>query len=462
LEDFDDKEKKALDGDDLRMIRVLLATNEGKVRVGKCTGQSFPVDMGTPIGDCLSPLLFIFYLSRAILEVKEKWVEKTGVQDWTVRSYADDVDIFRRDDWSQDEQDQLKTLLHNTLEKWGMQLNEDKEESYYMSNKREEYLHIKKLGVMLDRNRHVSHTIQRAQQAFQRYWPIWYRKNRIKTSVQMLFYRAFVLPHFMNGMYAHVLNSSDMQQLEVVHRRHLRRITRTHYPYFISNVHLYQRAGAKRLEHYFMKQRWKLFGSILRDQFCTGYAEMESFFLKKIKFGIRRPQSLPGLLNKELNVMGAGFNLHSKQDLTRLQEMSLDRCAWKLLSDEVVKRNMKLRLDSEWTAYRRGHSKRLEKKREDKRMRVQLQKEKDEQLRAEEADRIRRTTKLGSRTQTRLLFRNSRRVMAGDLLQQEIRVRQELDALNEKTVVMFETEREMSKITKSGRIVRKPKFADEW
>jgi hypothetical protein len=52
--------------------------------------------------------------------------------------------------------------------------------------------------------------------------------------------------------------------------------------------------------------------------------------------------------------------------------------------------------------------------------------------------------------------------MAGDLLDQEIRVRHELDALNEKTVLMFETEREMSKITMSGRIVRKPKFADEW
>ena len=156
-----------------------------------------------------------------------------------------------------------------------MQLNEDKEEFHYMSNKREEYLHIKKLGVMLDRNRHVS-------QAFQRYWPIWYRKNRIKTSVQMLFYRAFVLPHFMNGMYAHVLNSSDMQQLEVVRNRHLRRITRTHYPYFISNVHLYQRAGAKRLEHYFMKQRWKLFGSSLRDQFfALGMMKWRPSFRKK-------------------------------------------------------------------------------------------------------------------------------------------------------------------------------------
>jgi len=157
-----------------------------------------------------------------------------------------------------------------------------------------------------------------------------------------------------------------------------------------------------------------------------------------------------------------GFNLHSKQDLTRLQEMSLDRCAWKLLSDEVVKRNIKLRLDTEWTDYRRGHAKRLEKKREEERTRVRLQKEKDELLRAEEADRIRRTTKLASRSQTRLLFRNSRRVMAGDLLEQEIRFRQELDALNEKTIAMFETEREMSKITMSGRVVRKPKFADEW
>jgi len=48
------------------MIRVLLATNEGKVRVGKMMSDGFAVDVGTPIGDCLSPLLFIFYLSRAL------------------------------------------------------------------------------------------------------------------------------------------------------------------------------------------------------------------------------------------------------------------------------------------------------------------------------------------------------------------------------------------------------------
>ena len=105
-------------------------------------------------------------------------MEYKGIQhnDWSVRSYADDVDIFRTDDWDVDDHAQLKLILRNTLEKWGMELNEDKEESYYMSNNREDYMHIKKLGVMLDKKRHVSLTIQKAQQAFQRFWPLWYKR----------------------------------------------------------------------------------------------------------------------------------------------------------------------------------------------------------------------------------------------------------------------------------------------
>jgi len=407
--------------------------------------------------------LFIFYLSRALSDVTNNWMEHKGIQhdDWAVRCYADDVDIFKRDDWDDDDQAQLKLILRDTLEKWGMKLNEDKEESYFMSNQREDYMHIKKLGVMLDKKRHVSFTIQKAQQAFQRFWPLWYRKNRIKTSVQMMFYRAFVLPHFMNGMYSHVLNKSDMCKLEVVHRRHLRRITRTHYPHFISNVHLYQRAKAKRLVHYFMKQIWKLFGSVLHDEYRTSqFQEMETFFSKKIKFGLLRPTSLPGLLNKELQVMN--MSLQSKQDLYRLREMCLEKGAWKKLSDELVKRNIKLVLDAEWADYRSGHAKRLEKKRADEQRQIQLQKEEDERQRAAEDDQIRRTTKLGSCSRTKLLFRNSRRVMAGELAEQELIRRQELEDLNERAILMFEAEREMSKVTKSGRRVRKPKFDDEW
>ncbi len=119
-----------MDVDDLRMIRVLLATNEGKVRVAKLMSDEFAVDVGTPIGDCLSPL-FIFYLSRAPMGVNDNWMEYKGIQhnDWSVRSYADDVDIFRTDYWDVDDHDQLKLIFHNTLEKWGMKLNEDKEES---------------------------------------------------------------------------------------------------------------------------------------------------------------------------------------------------------------------------------------------------------------------------------------------------------------------------------------------
>jgi hypothetical protein len=156
------------------------------------------------------------------------------------------------------------------------------------------------------------------------------------------------------------------------------------------------------------------------------------------------------------------MSLQSKQDLYRLREMCLEKGAWKKLSDELVKRNIKLVLDAEWADYRSGHAKRLEKKRADEQRQILLQKEEDERQRAAEDDRIRRTTVLGSRSRTRLLFRNSRRVMAGELAEQELIRRQELEVLNERAILMFETERERSKVTKSGRRVRKPKFDDEW
>jgi transcription elongation GreA/GreB family factor len=156
------------------------------------------------------------------------------------------------------------------------------------------------------------------------------------------------------------------------------------------------------------------------------------------------------------------MSVQSKQDLYRLREMCLEKGAWKKFSDELVKRNIKLVLDAEWADYRTGHAKRLAKKRADEQRQIQLQKEEDERQRAAEDERIRRSSKLGSRSRTRLLFRNSRRVMAGDLAELELARRRELEELNERAVVMFETEREMSKVTKSGRRVRKPKFDDEW
>jgi hypothetical protein len=291
--------RRTLNDDDLRMLRILLATNVANVRVGKVMGEQFNVDIGTPIGDCISPLLFIFYLARALKQVRDQWkIDRDSYLNFVIRCYADDVDIMHNSEWTENEHDELKQLINITMGKWGMMLNDDKEESYYLSGKREDYVDIKKLGVMLDKGRHIQMVIRNAQNTFNRYWPLWYKRNRINKKVKMQFYNAFVLPHFMNGMFLHVLNKGDMHRLDVVHRKHLRRITHTHYPHHIANVHLYQLAGAKRLEHYFMKQRWKLFGTSLGNVNSVVFSGMSYFFAKPTKYGLKNPKSLPGLLNK--------------------------------------------------------------------------------------------------------------------------------------------------------------------
>jgi len=219
--------------------------------------------------------------------VRDQWkIDRESYLNFVIRCYADDVDIMHNSEWTENEHDELKQLINITMGKWGMMLNDDKEESYYLSGKREDYVDIKKLGVMLDKGRHIQMVIRNAQNTFNRYWPLWYKRNRINKKVKMQFYNAFVLPHFMNGMFLHVLNKGDMHRLDVVHRKHLRRITHTHYPHHIANVHLYQLAGAKRLEHYFMKQRWKLFGTSLGNVNSVVFSGMSYFFAKPTKYGL--------------------------------------------------------------------------------------------------------------------------------------------------------------------------------
>jgi hypothetical protein len=100
------------------------------------------------------------------------------------------------------------------------------------------------------------------------------------------------------------------------------------------------------------------------------------------------------------------------------------------------------------------------KKREEVRRKIRLQKEEDERLRAEEAERI-RTTMLRGRSRTRAEFRNARKLMAGDRLENQLLIQEEISLRNEQAVMMFQTEVMMRDVTKRP-IVKPKRFRDEW
>ena len=59
---------KILEHDELHILKLLIENIEFTVRCGKVDGIPFKTNLGTPQGDCLSPILFIFYLANALKE----------------------------------------------------------------------------------------------------------------------------------------------------------------------------------------------------------------------------------------------------------------------------------------------------------------------------------------------------------------------------------------------------------
>ncbi len=58
--------KEVLDQDELHMISILLKDVQLTVRINKEKGESFTTNVGVPQGDCLSPVLFTYYLAKAL------------------------------------------------------------------------------------------------------------------------------------------------------------------------------------------------------------------------------------------------------------------------------------------------------------------------------------------------------------------------------------------------------------
>ena len=57
-----------LDEDELHMIKILLENVLLVVRCGDKLGKEFITDMGSPQGDCISPILFTLYMAKALSE----------------------------------------------------------------------------------------------------------------------------------------------------------------------------------------------------------------------------------------------------------------------------------------------------------------------------------------------------------------------------------------------------------
>ncbi len=100
--------KRELDQDAVRLISVLLSSTTAKVRLGKVVSEPFTLDIGSPQGDGLSPVLFVLYLEESLKKIREvlpeRCEEDKDIMDES--QYADDCNWYSK----------LKSWLEESLE----------------------------------------------------------------------------------------------------------------------------------------------------------------------------------------------------------------------------------------------------------------------------------------------------------------------------------------------------------
>lgn len=333
--------------DELRLVRLLLTNTKLKVRVKQEYSAEFETSIGSPQGDSLSPVLFTCYLAAALSTVRERStrpnppISMLGMP--LEMEYADDVDFLDED------KEVLKKLLPiaaDQLKVANLFVNEAKTEftHVYLSNKQKEsendtpvrgeekWRKSKILGSLLCSSTDIRSRCTMGNIAFQSFWKIWIRGSKIPLMKKLQLYNATCVSLMLYNCNSWAAPKASLEKLDACHRKHLRAITGHRWPNsLISNKALYKMCNTTPLSVKVAKQRWAMFGHVLRMPTDTpAQKALEFAVVGANKYKARKGRhctNLLSLLRSDLKDTGLG-TLRSGKNLKELRLHAKDKKQW--------------------------------------------------------------------------------------------------------------------------------------
>lgn len=339
--------------DDLIMIKKLLKDTKLKISFGQQT-RIVNTQVGSPQGDSLSPILFTTYLEAVLREARSKLTVKPIFE----LAYADDTDFV-----FETEEDAVKceTEIDGLFQQWNLKLNKSKTEITVLErrvgNKKDEpWRRTRKLGSLIGDAEDLVKRKTLACAALHKLNELWKRKDKVSETRRVKLYKSLVLPILTYNCSTWALTSAALKELDCFHRKQLRRVLGIRYPRIIKNEKLYEKTQSVPLSVIVIKQRWKLFGHILRLDEATPAQKVMSYYFSKNRtkhtgFQGRPRTTLPMIINHDLASINkrsstshdhsyAKTTLPSKlstvEDLAALKEHAQDRKDWQDLVAQIV------------------------------------------------------------------------------------------------------------------------------
>jgi len=343
---------------DLRILTYLMSHTSLQARIQGHLGEKFDTTIGTPQGDALSPLLFIFYLEVAIRQYRAARTPQSPDNALQMDlGYADDQDFVSGD---QQDLEETKEILPPILLEFNFIENADKREEYHVTKETYKALPNKKLGSKISDKFDIKHRISQAAAAFSKFWKLWLNTKKIKLATRIRMYNAFILPILTYNVAPLALTPTQARPLDVIHRRHLRHILRSYYPNIIHNRDLYIRCKTHPISYDLLPKRWQLFGHILRGSELSPSNQLMNLYFKLGRTPNQQVHrggcitTLPSMLNKDLQLINR--YLSTTADFVFLQTLAQNRTEWRRLWQEMSQLQIQQLQEKETQRHNRLHN----------------------------------------------------------------------------------------------------------
>ena len=259
--------KEIIHRDELRIVRFLLSNTSIHPRIkGATNKREFICSVGTPQGDCLSPILFIIYLEHALKSVRGSIPTPKSQLGSIIPPeliYADDFDFVGQDHVNVE-------TIQNTLANFNLKVNTEKTERTTLIRNSEDWKNSKKVGSLIGGNEDIERRKHLSMAALHKLTNIWIRGDKIKLHTKVKLYKTLIKSILLYNCGTWALTKTQENKLNAFHRKQLRNLLNIRYLTIITNKALYEKTNERPIAIDILEQRWRLFGHI----------SMEAYFVK--------------------------------------------------------------------------------------------------------------------------------------------------------------------------------------
>ena len=284
--------KRILNPDEIHIVKLLIDQVELSIRVGKTIGKSFKTNIGIPQGDCLSPILFILYLAKAMQFepglVEHNYSKPEHIQnanktehDYAINEeqiynmqqesliipaqYADDCGyaIVSKSEHIMKYQ---ATVLPEILKKRNLSCNKSKTESYMISrsnNCDQKYKKCKYLGSLLDTTEDFKRRKLLTIDCMKTFTPVWKNKY-VSLETKHRIFKTYVTPIMLYNSHLWTTNITLNLQINAFQRRMLRMMMDIKWPRTTSNEELRRKIKYEEWTKHIERARLRWIGHLFR------------------------------------------------------------------------------------------------------------------------------------------------------------------------------------------------------